>query len=133
MPFSCYTRRNRKTKETFSEFSSPTMSAVMGGGTTPAYLATLLHSRRPGHNRDPIAIRQGDGLLLIDHDGLVRLDGQHTRPRFAHRLDRRAADRRHIEAHVLPRLGDLHDDDAAARTKLARAQDRPVGPFDRFD
>ncbi len=50
---------------------------------------------------------------------------------FAHDVDGGRADHRHVEAHVLRRLGDLHHADAATRQR-AGAPDHLVGAFHRF-
>ena len=50
----------------------------------------------------------------------------------AHRLDRRDADDRHVEPHVLLRLRDLDDADAGAG-EMAGAGDHFVGAFHRLD
>ena len=49
-----------------------------------------------------------------------------------HRLDRRDADHRHIEPHVLLRLGDLDDTDAGPG-QLSRSRNHRIGSFHRFD
>src|SRR5262249_61522768 len=63
----------------------------------------------------------------------IRLDGEHTAAAPVHRLDGAATDSRHVEAHVLLRLGDLHDDEAAGAAELAGALDGAVGALDRLD
>ena len=54
------------------------------------------------------------------------------RARGLHRLDRRHADDRHVEPHVLIRLRDL-DDAHAGAGELAGARDDRVGPLHRLD
>ena len=60
-------------------------------------------------------------------------DRENARTSRDHRPQRSHADGRHVESHVLLRLGDLHDREAALVTKLTRAMDAGVGAFDRFD
>ncbi len=73
-----------------------------------------------------------DNSVAVDHQRLARVDRQQRRAGRAHRLDRRHADDRHIEAHVLIGLGHLDDPHAGAR-ELAGARDDRVGAFHRFD
>ena len=50
-----------------------------------------------------------------------------------HGFQRADADRGHVEAHVLLRLGDFDDREAAGLAERAGAADALVGPFDGFD
>ena len=54
-------------------------------------------------------------------------------PRGDHRAERPHADGRHIEPHVLLRLGDFDDREAASLAEPAGAVDAGVGAFDRLD
>ena len=69
---------------------------------------------------------------LVEEDGLVGLEGQHPAAGLGHRLDRRLADGRHVEAHVVALLGHLDEREAAAGV-LAGAEDGPVGALDGLD
>ena len=50
-----------------------------------------------------------------------------------HRSQRAHADGRHVEAHVLLRLGNFHDREVAFLAQVAGAEDAGVGSFDCFD
>ena len=82
------------------------------------------------HDGHPVTVGQGHRLFLIDHDGLAGLDGQHAAAGLVQRFDGVAPDRRHVEAHVLLRLGHLDHGETAGAAQLAGAGDGPVGPFD---
>src|SRR5205807_2671407 len=82
---------------------------------------------------DAVAIGQGDRLLLVEDDGPAGLDGQDAPAGPVHRLDGRAANRGHVEAHVLLRLGHLDDDEGAGAAQLAGTGNGAVGPLDSLD
>ena len=63
---------------------------------------------------------------------LPGVDRQHRGAGAAHRLNRRQTDDRHVEAHVLLRLGHL-DDGAARSGEIAGARDHLVGALHRLD
>src|SRR5206468_12191304 len=52
-----------------------------------------------------------DDRVAVDHERLAGIDGQHRRAGGLHRVDRRDADDRHVEPHVLIWLRDLDDAD----------------------
>ena len=58
--------------------------------------------------------------VAVEHERLARVDRQRGRAGDAHRLDRGEADDRHVEAHVLLRLGHLDDAHARARRGARR-------------
>ena len=64
---------------------------------------------------------------------LLGLDRQDAGAGLVEVLDRRGADRRHVEPHVLLGLGDLDEGPAARPAELAGALDAAVGPLDRLD
>src|SRR5690349_18250421 len=82
---------------------------------------------RQRHDGEAAAVRQGDGVGLIEENGAVRLDGQDAAAGEAQRLHGGAADGGHVEAHVLLRLGHLDDGEAAGPAQLASAENRAVG------
>src|SRR5579862_8191876 len=79
-------------------------------------------------NSEPVG--QFDDIGLVEHDGQLAFDGQHAGAGFAHRLDRLDADGGDVETHVLLRLGDFDDGEAAAAAQAAGPSNRRVGPFD---
>ena len=74
----------------------------------------------------------GEERVAIENQRPAGIDRQHRRAGDAHRLDRRQADNRHVEAHVLVRLGDLDDGDAVAG-QVTGAGDGLVGAFHGLD
>src|SRR5262249_17466016 len=102
-------------------------------------ICRFLPDWRPGvtekssrHDRDPVTVRQGQGLGLIYDDRLSRFNGETTAARPMNRFSRVTADRRHIESHVLLWLGNLDHDETAARAKLAGSNNGAVRPLDGF-
>src|SRR5438034_9350668 len=73
----------------------------------------LLTTDLARHDCQTMLVGERDGLFLIDEDGLAGFDGEHAAAGAVQRLDRRHADSRHVEAHVLFRFGDLDDGEAA--------------------
>ena len=92
------------------------------------------------HQRDPdrptMQMPASSAALMIASPSIISVFPASTdRTRRAgglHRLDRRDADHRHVEPHVLVRLRDLDDADAGAG-ELAGARDHRVGAFHRLD
>ena len=85
------------------------------------------------HDGQPITIRQGDNVGLVNHDRLAGLDRQHPRPGLVQVLDRVDADGGHVEPHVLLGFGDLDQGPTTRPAKLAGSLDAAVGAFDRLD
>ena len=85
-----------------------------------------------GDDRDPQAVGQLDHFLLVQEDGHFAFDREDPAAGLAHRLDRVDADRRHVEPHVLLRLGNLDDGEAAAAAQGPRSPDGRVGPLNGF-
>src|SRR3954463_11904384 len=81
---------------------------------------------------DVVLIGESNDLRLIDDDGLVGFDGEDGGAGVDERVDRADADGRHVEPHILLRLGDFDDGEAALWAKLAGAADAGVGAFDGF-
>ncbi len=71
---------------------------------------------------------QAQELDPVDQQRLPRLHRERARPRFAHGLQRARSHHRHVEAHVLPRLGYLDHRRAGPRDP-ARPPDHLVGPL----
>ena len=94
---------------------------------TPARLPRT--SDRP---RSPAASAASKNVVAVHHQRLAGVDRQRGRAGGLHRLDRRDADHRHVEPHVLLRLGHL-DDARPGPGDLAGAADHRVGPFHRLD
>ena len=86
--------------------------------------------------RPTIAISASSAALTIASPSIISVLPASTdstrRAGGLHRLDRRHADDRHVEAHVLLRLRDL-DDPHAPAGQLTGARDHRIGPFHRFD
>ena len=81
---------------------------------------------------DAVRVRMAEHLFFLQQDSLARLDRQNRGPGAAQRLDRIAADCRHVEAKILVRLTGL-DDYTAGLAERAATLDREVGAFDRLD
>ena len=78
-------------------------------------------------------IRRIHNLLSIQQQALSRIHRETRRPRRLHHLDRLHADHRHIEAHILIRLRDLHHCQRSAQSRsisVQRTHDLP-GALDR--
>ncbi len=80
-----------------------------------------------------VAVRQRDHLGLVEQDRPAGLDRQDAGPGLVQVFDRRDADRRHVEPHVLLGLGDLDQRPAAGPAELAGAFDAAVGSLDGLD
>ena len=91
--------------------------------TSSALRATMAMPRRSASAID---------LRLVEQDGHFAFDRQHAAARLAHRLNGVDADGRHVEPHVLLRLGHLDDREAATAAESARPANRRVGAFDRL-
>src|SRR5262245_48547924 len=74
-----------------------------------------------GRDRDTVAVRECDGLCLVEEDGLTGLDRQDPRARPTHGLDRLATHGGDVEPAVLPRLRDLDHHETRAGAEFARA------------
>ena len=70
--------------------------------------------------------------VAVEHQRPPRVDRQRRRAGGPHRLDGRDADDRHVESHVLFRLGHL-DDPHAGPGQVTGAADHFVGAFHRLD
>ena len=79
----------------------------------------------------PACVGGGDQFLTVEHQRLAGIDRQRGRAGRPHRRDRREADDRHVEAHVLVRLGHL-DDARAGPGQPAGPLDHRVGPLHRL-
>ena len=79
-------------------------------------------SDRPPDDGDPGFVGRRDDRLAVDHQRLAGIDRQRGRAGGLHRLNRRHADDRHVEPHVLVRLGHLDDAHARARRAARRAR-----------
>ena len=84
------------------------------------------------HDREAVPVGALQERRPVDQQRARGVDRQHARAGFVHRVERAASDHRHVEAHVLLRLGDL-DDAHAAAGELPGAGDDGVGPFHRLD
>ena len=80
----------------------------------------------------PASSAASDDRLAVDHEGLSGVDRQRRGAGVPHRLHRGHADDRHVEPHVLFRLGHLDDADARAG-QMPGAANHFVGPFHRLD
>ncbi len=69
---------------------------------------------------------------LVDEDGFASFHHQRFGAGGHHGLQGAYADGGHIETHVLPGFGELHDGESASPTQCAGAADAFVGPFDGF-
>src|SRR3954464_10174186 len=68
----------------------------------------------PADNADAGLVGSAGDAIAVDHQRLAGVDRQCGRACGFHRLDRRHADHRHVETHVLVRLRHLDDRHAAA-------------------
>ena len=66
-------------------------------------------------NRYTRGIRHFDELIAIEQQRPRRIDGQSRGPRLLHSFDGRQSDHGYVEAHVLFRLGNLYDGEAAGQ------------------
>jgi len=81
---------------------------------------------------DSRRIGSSEHRVAVNHQGAASIDGQRRRTGRAHRCDRRHADHRHVEPHVLARFGDLHH--TGTRTgQTPGSLNRLVRTFHRFD
>src|SRR5881628_3464805 len=85
-----------------------------------------------GNDGDSVLVRQLDHFLAVEHQSFTGGETETGGAGVDHGFNRRDADYRDIEAHVLIGLGDLDDGEPAAH-QPARAANHGVGPFHRFN
>src|SRR5207344_558867 len=74
--------------------------------------ADTLVPPRTTDNGDASLVRRLEHVLAVQDERPLRIDRQRRRPSDPHRLDRRNADYRHVEPHILTGLRNLHDSHA---------------------
>ncbi len=80
-----------------------------------------------------MAVCEADQFFFVEDDRSPRLDGEDLGPGGNHHFERLHADRGHVEPHVLLRLGDFDDREAAGAAQFSGADDATIGPLDRLD
>ncbi len=81
----------------------------------------------------PLRSAKSITACLIEEDRAAGLDRQHAAAGGVDRFQRAEADRRHVEPHVLLRLGHFDDGKPAGAAERAGAADALVGALDRLD
>ena len=97
-----------------------------------SWLVIMYLARRAADDGDAGLVGGSNDGLAVNHERLAGVDRQQRGAGCLHRLNRRHADDRHVEPHVLFRLGHLDDADARAG-QLTGARNHRVGAFHRLD
>src|SRR5687768_10375230 len=106
------------------KWPTPITATLMG---SPAIRAC-----EPADDRDVRFVCGGEHLLAVEDQRTARIHGKDRCPGDTHRLNRGQTDDGHVEPHVLPRLGDLHDAHTRAG-QMPRSRDHLVRAFHRLD
>src|SRR5258706_9539808 len=92
-----------------------------------------LRRRLVADDGDAVTLGELDDLWFFENDRLARLEDHAGGASGAEFFNRRSADRRHIETHVLILVGDLDAGPAAGFAERAGALDHGIRAFKGFD
>src|SRR5436190_23791925 len=78
-------------------------------------------------------ISQSNKLAPVKEESLRRSNVNRSSPGALHMLDGRDSDHRHIESHILIRLGNLHNYEGFSTSHFSCAKNDSISSFHGFD